>query len=242
MELPAVGQDTIVSSTSLPLLREVLSDYTKLVSEVFKLHTRQRLGQHICNLLICANILELYNSSLHHITNVVIPDLYVLRLIMEHWFSIIFMQLWLSHRIMVASISRSNRPVNNFRSHMASQLAEHATMYSASTLLRAILDCFLLCHEVMADPRLKQHPEVLFLSETLPAQSESSITIQSEVMISNITETIIQHTLKVSHHMLCSYKVNTSGLYQILTQGVHNKAYIWPGIRQIHQRTNNLSI
>ena len=56
---------------------------------------------------------------------------------------------------------------------MASQMAEHAAMYSAYAVLRAILDCFLLCHEVMADPRLKQHPEVLFLSETLPAQSES---------------------------------------------------------------------
>jgi hypothetical protein len=84
-EPPTVGQDTIVSSTSLPLSREVLSDYTKLVSKVFKLFTRQRLGQHICNLLICANILELYNSSLHHIMNVVIPDFYVLRLIMEQW-------------------------------------------------------------------------------------------------------------------------------------------------------------
>jgi hypothetical protein len=83
IELPDVGQDTIVSSASLPLSREVLSDYTKLVSKVFKLHTRQRLSQHIYNLLICANILELYNSHLHHITNVVIPYFYVLRLVME---------------------------------------------------------------------------------------------------------------------------------------------------------------
>jgi hypothetical protein len=78
IELPVVGQDAIISSTSLPLSREVLSDYTKLVSKVFKLHVRQRFGQHICKLLICANILELYCSPLHHITNVVIPDLYVL--------------------------------------------------------------------------------------------------------------------------------------------------------------------
>jgi hypothetical protein len=84
MELPAVGQDTIVSSTSLPLWREVLSDNTKLVSKVLKLNTRQRLGQHICNLLICANILELYGSPLHHITNIVILGFYVLRLIIEH--------------------------------------------------------------------------------------------------------------------------------------------------------------
>jgi hypothetical protein len=72
----------------------------------------------------------------------------------------------------VAYISRSNRPVNNFQSHIASQLAEHATMYFASAVMRAMLDCFLLSHEIMADPKLKQHPEVLFLLETLPAQSE----------------------------------------------------------------------
>jgi hypothetical protein len=72
MELPSVGQDTIVSSTSLPLSREVLSDNTKLVSEVLKLHIGQRLGQHICNLLIFTNILELYSAPLHHIRNVVI--------------------------------------------------------------------------------------------------------------------------------------------------------------------------
>jgi hypothetical protein len=39
-ELLVVGQDTIVSSASPPLLREVLSDYSKLVSKVFKLYTR----------------------------------------------------------------------------------------------------------------------------------------------------------------------------------------------------------
>jgi hypothetical protein len=53
---------------------------------------------------------------------------------------------------------------------MASQLAEHAAMYYAFVVLRAILDCFMFCQEAMADPRLKQHPKVLFLSETLPAQ------------------------------------------------------------------------
>jgi hypothetical protein len=55
---------------------------------------------------------------------------------------------------------------------MASQLAEHATMYYASIVLREMLDCFLLYYEIMADTKLKQHPKVLFLSKTLPAQSE----------------------------------------------------------------------
>jgi hypothetical protein len=73
----------------------------------------------------------------------------------------------------VASISRSNRYVNNIQIHMASQLVEDATMYSVSAVLGEMLDCSILCREVMADPRLKQHPEVIFLSETLPSQYES---------------------------------------------------------------------
>jgi hypothetical protein len=88
-------------------------------------------------------------------------------------FSIILMHLGLSQRIMVSIISKSDRPVSNFQSHIASQLAEHAAMYSASAVLREILDFFLLCHEIIADPKLKQHPEVLFLSATLLAQSAS---------------------------------------------------------------------
>jgi hypothetical protein len=56
---------------------------------------------------------------------------------------------------------------------MASQLAEHDAMYYASIMMREILDCFLLFHEVMVDPRLKKHHEVLFLSKTIPAQSKS---------------------------------------------------------------------
>jgi hypothetical protein len=54
---------------------------------------------------------------------------------------------------------------------MASQLAEHATMYYAFVVLIEILDRFLLCHEDKADPGLKQHTKVFFMSETLLAQS-----------------------------------------------------------------------
>jgi hypothetical protein len=56
---------TRLASTLLPHSREDLSDYTKLVSKVLKLYTRQLLGQHINNLFIHANIMELYGSSLH---------------------------------------------------------------------------------------------------------------------------------------------------------------------------------
>ena len=84
-KLPVVGKDTIVSSASLPLSREVLWENTKVVSKVLKLYTRQRLGQHICNLLICANILELHSSLLYQFINLVVPDINVICLIMEHW-------------------------------------------------------------------------------------------------------------------------------------------------------------
>jgi hypothetical protein len=73
----------------------------------------------------------------------------------------------------VASIFKSNRSINNIRSHTATQVAEHATMYYAFVVVEAMLNCFLLCHEIMVDFKLKQHPEVLFLSESLLAQSES---------------------------------------------------------------------
>jgi hypothetical protein len=54
---------------------------------------------------------------------------------------------------------------------MDSPLAEHAAMYSSFVVLREILDLLLLFHEVMVDPKLKQHPKVLFLFEALPDQS-----------------------------------------------------------------------
>ena len=68
-----------------PLSRKVFSNNTKLVSKVFKLYPRQRLRQYISNLFINTYILELYGSLLHHISNVEIPDFYVLQSIMEHW-------------------------------------------------------------------------------------------------------------------------------------------------------------
>ena len=58
---------------------------SKLVPEVLKLHSRQRLGQYIGYMLVCRNIVELHWSYLHHIPDIVISDLDVLRLVMEYW-------------------------------------------------------------------------------------------------------------------------------------------------------------
>ena len=68
----------------LPFSGRVLSDNTKLISKVFKLYTRWRFGQCISNLFICANVLELQGSSLYHVADVMIADLYVLRPVVEY--------------------------------------------------------------------------------------------------------------------------------------------------------------
>ena len=57
---------------------------TKLLPEVLKLHSGQWFLQYISYLFIHHNILELHYSSLHHIPDIVILDLDMLRLVMEH--------------------------------------------------------------------------------------------------------------------------------------------------------------
>ena len=73
-----------ISDSSPPLGGNFDLENTKLLPEVFKLHSSQWLGQHISYLLVCRNILELHYSSLHHIPDIVIFDLDMLRLVMEH--------------------------------------------------------------------------------------------------------------------------------------------------------------
>ena len=70
--------------TSLPLGRNLYLENTKLLPKVLKLHPSQWLSQHISYLIIHRNILELHCSSLHHIPDIVIFDLDMLRLVMEH--------------------------------------------------------------------------------------------------------------------------------------------------------------
>jgi hypothetical protein len=155
-----------ICNSSLPLTREVILNHTNLVSKVHKLHSRHRLAQRVCYLLICSDILKLHFSLLHHISDIMVLDLDMLGLVMKHQ---VLQQL---HQIQVASNSRSNNPTNIFQSHTSSLLAEHAAIYSASAVLSTTLVFFLLNHEIIADPKLKQHLDVLFRSATLPAQYE----------------------------------------------------------------------
>ena len=66
---------------SFPLSR----DHTKLASEVLKLRPSQGLGENIRCLFFCGNILELYCSLFHHVSDIVIFDPDMLRPIMEYW-------------------------------------------------------------------------------------------------------------------------------------------------------------
>ena len=67
----------------------------------------------------------------------------------------------------------SNESASSFWSHTTSLLAVMAAIYLASAVLSATELCFLLIQNITADPMLKQHPLVFFLSTALLAQSES---------------------------------------------------------------------
>ena len=81
---PLTMSERHITDSSLPLGRNLDLENTKILPEVFKLHPGQWLSQHISYMFIRHNILELHCSSLHHIPNIVIFDLHMLRLVMEH--------------------------------------------------------------------------------------------------------------------------------------------------------------
>ena len=71
--------------SSLPFGGNLNLQNTKLIPEVLKIHPSQWLCQHISYLFIRRNILELHYSPLHHIPDIVVLDLDMLRLVMEQW-------------------------------------------------------------------------------------------------------------------------------------------------------------
>ena len=73
-----------ITGSSLPFGGNLNLENTKLLPQVLKLHPSQWLHQYISYLFVYHNILELHYFSLHHIPDIVILDLNILRLIMEH--------------------------------------------------------------------------------------------------------------------------------------------------------------
>ena len=65
--------------------RKLDLENTKSLSEVLELQPSQWIRQYISYMFLCRNIQELHCSSLYHIPDIVILDLDVLRLVMEHW-------------------------------------------------------------------------------------------------------------------------------------------------------------
>ena len=74
---------------------------------------------------------------------------------------------------MVISSTCPNSSLKSILNQTASQQSILVAMYSASTVLKATNFYFLLIHEIEVEPRLKQHPDVLLRSTTLPAQLAS---------------------------------------------------------------------
>ena len=73
-----------LTNLSLPFGGNLDLENTKILLEVLKLHFGQWIFQHISYLIIHRNILDLHCSPLHHILDIVILDIDMLRLVMEH--------------------------------------------------------------------------------------------------------------------------------------------------------------
>ena len=70
--------------SSLSLGGNLYLENTKLLPKVLELHPSQWLCQYISYLFLRHNILELHCSPLHHIPDIVVLDLDMLRLVMEN--------------------------------------------------------------------------------------------------------------------------------------------------------------
>jgi hypothetical protein len=74
-----------VEISTPPISKGDILHHAKLVSEVFKLLSRQRLGENVFNLPICGYVVELHCSLLHHVSDDVIFDLNMLQPVMKYW-------------------------------------------------------------------------------------------------------------------------------------------------------------
>jgi len=77
LELPELNK------SYLALIRGSLND-TKSFSESQEFDLSQGLCQNVSDLFICIDMLEPYSSPLHHISNIVVPDIDMLGAIMEY--------------------------------------------------------------------------------------------------------------------------------------------------------------
>ena len=88
--------------SSLSLGGSLDLENTKSLFEVLKLQPSQWLRQYISYLFLRCNIQELHYSSLHHIPDIVVLDLDMLWLVMEHWI------LWQLHTTLIVTMYTSS--------------------------------------------------------------------------------------------------------------------------------------
>ena len=115
-------------------------------------------------------MIEPYGASLYHIPDKVAPDINMLGSIMEQG---ILGQPNPTLVITVVSSTCSNNSLKSCRNQTASKQAILAAMYSTSPMLKATNFYFLLIQDIEAEPSVKQYPDVLLRSTTLPTQSAS---------------------------------------------------------------------
>ena len=70
--------------SSLSLGGNLDLENTKILPKVLELHPNQWIRQYISYMFLRRNILELHFSLLHHIPKIVILDLDMFRIVMEH--------------------------------------------------------------------------------------------------------------------------------------------------------------
>lgn len=74
-----------VISWALPLTETNILNKSKIVPEVYKILSGQRLSKYISDMPISRDILEIHFSLLHYVMNELIIDLDALQIVMENW-------------------------------------------------------------------------------------------------------------------------------------------------------------
>ena len=74
-----------LQTLTLPLSEEGILHHSKLVSKEDELSLDQGLGENVCQLLLCRNILNLNCSLLHYVPDEMVSNLNMLRPVVRHW-------------------------------------------------------------------------------------------------------------------------------------------------------------
>ena len=74
----------LVDFSTLPLNKKGIILHPNSVSMIFKFTPGERLCQNVCILIFCRNVLKKHDLSLHTISEMMIPDIYMLRSVMKH--------------------------------------------------------------------------------------------------------------------------------------------------------------